>query len=75
MENKNYTELTLWKEARLLVKLCYECTSKFPDSEKFGLTNQIRRSAISIPSNIAEGIGRSYHKDTTVFTYFQRICL
>ena len=46
-----------------LVELVYKETSKFPDSEKFGLTNQLRRASSSIPSNIAEGSGRRGEKE------------
>jgi four helix bundle protein len=68
----NYTDLEVWKEARYLVKVIYEMTRQFPDSEKFGLISQIQRAAISIPSNIAEGCGRDIKKDSIRFFYIAR---
>lgn len=62
-----YKELEVWKEARRLVKEIYKLTSEFPKSELFGLTSQINRSVISIPSNIAEGCVRYSDKDTNKF--------
>ena len=55
----NYTELDVWIESRKLVKIIYEACSLFPAEEKFGISSQIKRSAISIPSNIAEGCSRN----------------
>ncbi|WP_232779769.1 four helix bundle protein [Capnocytophaga canimorsus] len=55
-----------------LVKGVYEVTRLFPEEEKFGLTSQIRRSAISIPSNIAEGFGRGSSKSFLQFLYVSR---
>ncbi len=54
-----YKELKLWKEAIELVDLIYKITKSFPQNENFGLIAQMRRSAVSIPSNIAEGAGRN----------------
>ncbi len=54
----NYRELIVWKKSRVLAKSVYTLTEHFPKSELFGLTSQMRRSAVSIPSNIAEGAGR-----------------
>ncbi len=62
-----YKELEVWKEARRLVKEVYKLISEFPKSELFGLTSQINRSVISIPSNIAEGCVRYSDKDTNKF--------
>lgn len=62
-----YKELEVWKESRKLVKEVYKLTSGFPKSELFGLTSQINRSVISIPSNIAEGCARYSDKDTNKF--------
>lgn len=59
-------------KAMLLVVEIYQITRKFPDEEKFGLISQIRRSAISIPSNIAEGYGRNYTKDYIRFLQIAR---
>jgi four helix bundle protein len=50
--------LDVWREAMALVEMIYACSSQFPDAERFGLTAQIRRAAISVPSNIAEGAAR-----------------
>ncbi len=55
----NYTQLRAWNQARDLVLEVDRTTQDFPKSELYGLTNQIRRSAVSVPSNIAEGKGRS----------------
>ena len=67
-----YTDLEVWQQARLLVKNVYSCTHNFPREEIFGLTSQIRRAAISIPSNIAEGCGRSTDRDSTHFFFIAR---
>ncbi|WGH76332.1 four helix bundle protein [Tenacibaculum tangerinum] len=68
----NYTELDVWKYTRELVKLVYLLTQSFPKEEMYGLTNQIRRSVVSIPSNIAEGIGRQSTKETIHFLYIAK---
>ncbi|MBA2746449.1 MAG: four helix bundle protein [Flavisolibacter sp.] len=62
-----FEKLSVWEDARDLTVLIYKVTSTFPKDEKFGLTNQIRRSAISIASNIAEGSGRKSVKDQVHF--------
>ncbi|KRE96562.1 four helix bundle protein [Frateuria sp. Soil773] len=53
-----HEDLHVWQDAMHLVEAIYQFSSNFPDTERFGLTSQIRRAAISIPSNIAEGAGR-----------------
>jgi len=67
-----YTKLEIWVESRKLSNLVYEFTKDFPKEELYALTNQIRRCAISIPSNIAEGCGRQTSKDTTHFLHISR---
>lgn len=69
---KNYFELDVWIKGRELASLCYEVTKLFPKEEMFGMTSQMRRSAISIPSNIAEGCGRNTSKDTLQFLFIAR---
>ena len=69
---KSYTELEVWIESRKLVNEVYLLTKEFPVIENFGITNQIRRCAVSIPSNIAEGCGRSSAKDTIRFLHIAR---
>jgi four helix bundle protein len=69
---KQYIELDVWLKARELATLCYEVTKTFPKEEVFGLTAQMRRSAVSVPSNIAEGCGRNTSKDTLQFLFFAR---
>jgi four helix bundle protein len=59
----NYHELKIWQEGRTLVKTVYTASANFPKEEMYGLTSQIRRAAISIPSNIAEGTGRTSDKE------------
>ena len=56
--SRTYRELLVWKKAKQLATLVYHETEHFPKAERFGLTSQTRRAAISIPSNIAEGQGR-----------------
>lgn len=71
-KTKAYTDLDVWKEARALVKTVYISSSDFPKSEEFGLKNQLRRAIISVPSNIAEGCGRHYPKDSIQFFHIAR---
>ena len=63
----NFKELIVWQKSRYLVKDIYKITQKFPDDERFGLTQQIRRASVSIPSNIAEGSGRGTNVDFARF--------
>lgn len=63
----NYLELKIWQKSRELVKIIYQSTVDFPKSEKYILDAQIKRAAISIPSNIAEGAGRGTNKDFARF--------
>jgi four helix bundle protein len=58
VEDGSYKSLIVWQKSILLVKLVYQLTKAFPNEEKFGLISQIRRAAVSIPSNIAEGQAR-----------------
>lgn len=62
-----FKELEIWKRSRVLCSSIYDLTSQFPDSEKFGLTNQLRRASVSIPSNIAEGSSRKSNKEFVRF--------
>lgn len=67
---RNYRELIVWQKAMDLVELVYQATRQFPKEELYGLTSQVRRSAVSIPSNIAEGQAR---KSTAEFLNFLSI--
>ncbi len=69
---KSYKELEVWKRTRLLAKEIYLITKAFPREEIYGLTSQMRRAATSIPSNIAEGYGRQYKKETIQYFYIAR---
>ncbi|TDG35380.1 four helix bundle protein [Pedobacter changchengzhani] len=71
-EKKAYTDLDVWKEARILTNEIYNATKLFPKDELFGLTSQMRRIAVSVPSNIAEGCGRNYPKDSIQFFFIAR---
>ena len=68
----DYSKLEVWAEARKLTNVIYEISKTFPKDEIFGLTNQMRRCAVSIPSNIAEGCGRQTTKDTMHFLHIAR---
>jgi four helix bundle protein len=63
MSSRNYTDLIAWQKAMDLVVMVYRETTVFPKEERYGLTNQLRRAAVSIPSNIAEGQGRQTTRD------------
>lgn len=63
MAVKSYRELVVWQKGMDLVVAVYQVTEQFPQSEAFGLTNQVRRAVVSIPSNIAEGQGRHSPQD------------
>jgi hypothetical protein len=54
----SFRDLVAWQRAMDLCRSVYALTSEFPDAERFGLTSQLRRAAVSVPSNIAEGYGR-----------------
>jgi four helix bundle protein len=61
--NRPHYKLEAWKEAMALVSLVYQASRDFPKEEIYGLTSQVRRSAVSVPSNIAEGAARSSAKE------------
>lgn len=68
----NFRNMVIWQKARELVKAIYDITESFPQKELFGITSQMRRASISVPSNIAEGSGKSSNKD---FKRFLEIAL
>ena len=69
---KSYRNLIVWQKSMVLVTMIYKFTVKLPNEEKFGLISQIKRSAISVPSNIAEGYCRNYRKDYSRFLQIAR---
>lgn len=69
---QNYQELLIWQKGMEIVKAVYKITHSFPKEEIYGITSQIRRSAVSIPSNIAEGRSRASGKE---FIQFLKITL
>ncbi len=71
-KSRSYRDLDVWRHSIDFVKEVYRVTGKFPPSEIYGLTNQVRRAAVSIPSNIAEGQGRNSSKE---FRQFMSIAL
>jgi four helix bundle protein len=63
MSLPHYRELIAWQRSMALVKTVYSLSAEFPADERFGLTSQVRRAAVSVPSNIAEGQGRDSTKE------------
>jgi len=68
MKVYSFEKLDVWKESIELVNLIYRITKLFPVEERFGLTSQLRRSCVSIASNLAEGTSRQTNKDKSHFT-------
>lgn len=66
---ENYKDLEVWQRSIELVKAIYSIAETFPDKERYGLVNQMRRSAVSIPSNIAEGKTRQHLNEYIQFLY------
>ncbi len=64
---RNFRELNVWKKSHDLTLEIYKITSAFPSDERFGLTSQIRRSASSVPTNLAEGCGREGDRELARF--------
>lgn len=69
---KHFTDLDVWKEAHKLTLQVYKATSQFPPEEKYGLISQLRRSAVSTESNIAEGFNRYHFGERINFYYDAR---
>ena len=63
----DFTDLIAWQEGHKLVLAIYDITKKFPTDERFGLINQLRKAAVSVTSNIAEGFRRNSYKEKTQF--------
>ncbi|HEV2103652.1 MAG TPA: four helix bundle protein [Candidatus Acidoferrum sp.] len=64
---RHYKDLLIWQKGMVLAKLVYKLTARFPPQERFGLTAQLRRAAVSVPSNIAEGQARQGTKEFLQF--------
>lgn len=67
MKITRFEDLLVWQKARVLANFVYQLTSMFPSSEKYGLVDQIRRSAVSVSANVAEGFSRYHLKETLMF--------
>ena len=67
MKTKSYKDLIVWQKSYTLVLEIYKLTQSFPKSEQYGLSSQMRRASISIPSNIAEGYGRKHKTEYNQF--------
>jgi four helix bundle protein len=72
MQIKSFQDLNIWKEAHRLTLEVYKIINKFPKAETFGLISQIQRAAVSVPANIAEGMGKNTTKELLSFTYNSR---
>ncbi len=74
----SFRDLVIWQKGIEIAKMVYQLTKLLPKDELFGLISQMRRSAVSVPSNIAEGRGRSSRKDFNQFLFIlfsQEICI
>lgn len=71
MENKikNFKDLMIWQKGMELTKIIYQKTDSFPSKETYGIVSQMRRAAVSVPSNIAEGFMRKHNKEYKQFLY------
>ena len=69
MAMKNFRELDVWQPGKDICLLVYKITGKFPKNEMYGVVSQMRRAAISVPSNIAEGFNRYHNKEFRQFLY------
>ncbi len=72
---RKHHQLQVWQEAMRLVKVVYEMSAVFPKEEVYGLTSQVRRAAVSVPSNIAEGAARGTDREFLQFLYTARVSL
>jgi four helix bundle protein len=70
--NKPHKKLNLWSDAVDLAQQIYKVTERFPSNEQFGLTSQVRRAAVSIPSNLAEGAARQTKKEFLNFLHIAK---
>ncbi len=66
---KSHRDLDVWKRSVELITFIYDVTKSFPKEEIYGITNQVRRAAVSIPSNISEGAARHHNKEFIQFLY------
>ena len=69
---KDFKELIIWQRAHVLALEVYRVTDRFPNTEQFGLTNQLRRAAVSVPSNIAEGFERGTRAEFITFLGYSK---
>jgi four helix bundle protein len=74
-EIKTYRDLQIWQKSMILVVDIYKASKSFPNDETYGLTSQVRRCAVSIPSNIAEGYGRNSTSDYVRFLHIAEASL
>ena len=72
MSSRKHHELLVWQESMTLVEMVYKLTSVFPDAERYGLISQMRRAAVSVPSNIAEGAARGSDAEFIRFLHIAR---
>ena len=72
VSSRKHHELHVWQESMTLVELIYKLTEAFPDKERYGLINQLRRAAVSVPSNIAEGAARGSDAEFIRFLHIAR---
>src|SRR5206468_12712429 len=72
MAFSSFEEMPVWQKGMELAQRVYEITERLPRKEDYGVTSQIRRSALSVPANIAEGFGRKHTKDKLNFYYASR---
>ena len=69
---RKHHDLIAWQQGITLVKKIYLFSAEFPESEKFGLSSQMRRAAVSVPANVAEGVGRNSQKERIQFLAIAR---